>query len=98
MTKTLLLTLVTTLVITSALASGAAFAYDDGGFGVRQAAKAPAALGDNTAELIAKGEITDPNVADIEPAAGDDSASSDDAAKEAVKVKEIPSIEHKNWP
>ncbi|MEK7802700.1 MAG: hypothetical protein AAB276_09635 [Pseudomonadota bacterium] len=88
MTKTMLLTLVVTL----ALASGAAFAYDDGGFGVRQAAKAPAALGDNTAELIAKGEITDPNVADIEPAAGED------AAKEAVKVKEIPSIEHKNWP
>lgn len=95
MTKTMLLTLVSTLV----LASGTAFAYDDGGFGGRTAAKAPAALGDNTAELIAKGEIIDPSVADIEPAAGDDVApSKKDAAAKVMKVKELPSIEHKNWP
>lgn len=97
MTKTLFLTLVTTLV----LASGTAFAYDDGGFGTRAGGKAPAALGDNTAELIAKGEIIDPNVADIEPAAGDDvipSKSKKEAVKKEMKVKELPSIEHKNWP
>lgn len=57
------------------LSGSPAAARDDGGFGMPSTSKAPAALGDNTAELIARGDIPAPEgVAGIEPAAGDDDA------------------------
>ena len=59
---------IASIVVLSLCAHGA-MARDDGGFNLGHGSgKAPAALGDNSAILA----TNDPHVADIEPAAGDD--------------------------
>ena len=80
MTKSYLIAAIALLMLFGSPAS----ARDDGGFGIPSASKAPAALGDNTAELIARGDIPAPEgVADIEPAAGDEEAAKTEGDKKA---------------
>ncbi len=69
------------------LCGSPALARDDGGFGVPSTSVAPKALGDNTAELIARGDIPTPEgVANIEPAAGDENPAKVDDGKKAANT------------
>ena len=83
----------TTALLTAALllilCGSPALARDDGGFGMPSTAAAPKALGDNTSELIARGDAAYPDIPDfaaIEPAAGDDAATKNDDGKKAEKA------------
>lgn len=82
----------TTILATAALlmlCTAPALARDDGGFGMPSTAAAPKALGDNTTELIARGDAAYPDIPDfaaIEPAAGDDATTKNDDGKKAEKA------------
>ena len=73
-------------------------ARDDGGFGPT-VIPVPAALGDNTQDLIARGEISGPDVANIEPAAGDEkSPAVEGSQKKKVAVPSLIKSDPKKIP
>ncbi len=85
MTKSTLLTTALLLV----LCGSPALARDDGGFGRATVSQAPKALGDNTAELIARNDAAYPDIPDfaaIEPAAGDDDTADTEGDKKAANA------------